>query len=68
MFPRPARMAYRPLDIHPRTVAGLPKALPATGRFMVLTATHRLAFIDGEVCDWTAGRRHRPLYIFEMVV
>ena len=36
------------------------------GKYLVLTRSHALAMIDGEVLDWTKGRRHRVVAIFKI--
>ncbi len=36
------------------------------GRYIVQVRGHVAAVVDGEVLDWTAGRRHRVLRIWEI--
>ncbi len=48
------------------TINQLKHELPKKGRFLVRTSSHILACVNGEVCDWTDGRRHRPKAIFEI--
>jgi hypothetical protein len=36
------------------------------GKYLVLTRSHALAMIDGEVLDWTKGRRHRVVAIYKI--
>lgn len=36
------------------------------GRWIVLTAGHAAAVVDGTVEDWTAGRRHRVIEVFRV--
>jgi hypothetical protein len=52
--------------IKARTVNQLKGTLPKTGRFLVRTSSHILACVNGEVMDWTDGRRHQPKEIFEI--
>jgi hypothetical protein len=40
--------------------------LPSEGRFLVLTRNHIVAVKDGEVLDWTEGRRHQALFAWEV--
>ena len=49
-----------------RTISTLEAQLPEKGRFLVQTRSHVLACVNGEVCDWTQGRRHQPKQIFEI--
>jgi hypothetical protein len=42
-----------------KTVKSLKKVLPAKGRFLIHTRGHLLAAVDGEIIDWTDGRKHR---------
>ena len=49
-----------------RTVNQLKANLPKKGRYLVRTSRHILACVDGKVCDWTDGRRHRPKEVFEI--
>ena len=50
-----------------KTVRHLPAALPK-GRWLVYTRGHILAVIDGEVMDWTEGRRHQPKIYWEVAL
>ena len=36
------------------------------GKFLVFTSGHMLALVDGEVLDWTEGRRHRVKYVIKI--
>lgn len=42
-----------------KTICSLKKKLPKKGRFLVRVRRHILAAVDGEIVDWTEGRRHR---------
>lgn len=48
-----------------KTVRTLERVAPP-GRFLVDTSTHVLAVIDGEIIDWTKGRLHRIIKLFEV--
>ncbi len=50
-----------------KTVRYLPAALPK-GRWLVYTRGHILAVVDGEVKDWTEGRRHQPKFAVEIAL
>lgn len=49
-----------------RTIGSLKKELPSKGRFLIRTYSHILACVNGEVCDWTDGRRHRIKETYEI--
>lgn len=51
-----------------KTVRHLPAVLPKRGRFLVYTRGHILAVVNGEVMDWTKGRRHRPKLAWEVAL
>ena len=42
-----------------KTICSLKKKLPKKGRFLVRVRGHILAAVDGNIVDWTEGRRHR---------
>jgi len=42
-----------------QTITTMGRELPKKGRFLVRIRRHILAVVDGEVLDWTEGRRHR---------
>lgn len=50
-----------------KTVNNLRGALPKRGIFIVYTARHVLCARNGEVHDWTDGRRHRVQEVYEIV-
>ena len=49
-----------------KTVVTLGRELPKKGRFLIRVSHHILAAVDGEILDWTAGRRHRIREIWEV--
>ena len=49
-----------------KTVTTLEKQLPKKGKFLVSTRGHILAAVDGKIIDWTQGRRHRVLKVWEI--
>lgn len=51
-----------------KTVRYLPRVLPRKGRYLVYTRGHILAVVDGEVMDWTEGRRHQPKLCWEVAL
>ena len=51
------------VNLHAKTVLTLERELPKKGRFLVWTKCHVLAAIDGEILDFTKGRRHRVKYV-----
>ena len=42
------------------------KALPPRGKYLIRTHTHIAAVVDGEMVDWTEGRRFRVAQIWEV--
>ena len=42
------------------------KALPPRGKYLIRTHTHIAAVVDGEMVDWTEGRRFRVVQIWEV--
>jgi len=40
--------------------------LPRKGRYLALTRNHIAAVKDGEVLDWTEGRRHQVIFTWEV--
>jgi len=49
-----------------KTVTTLEKQLPKKGKFLISTRGHILAAVDGKIIDWTQGRRHRVLTVWEI--
>jgi len=49
-----------------RTINQLKYDLPKKGRYLVRTSRHILACVDGKICDWTDGRRHRPKEFYQI--
>jgi hypothetical protein len=49
-----------------RTVRTLCRELPPTGRFLVKTRGHILGVVDREAIDWTRGRCHRVIHVWEV--
>jgi hypothetical protein len=49
-----------------KTVTTLERQLPKKGKFLVSTRGHILAAVDGKIIDWTQGRRHRVLRVWEI--
>jgi len=49
-----------------RTINQLKYDLPKKGRYLVRTSRHILACVDGKICDWTEGRRHRPKEFYQI--
>ena len=49
----------RTKEFEARTIVSLARELPRKGRFLIQTRGHILAAVDGEIMDWTKGRRHR---------
>lgn len=47
------------------TINRVPAALPK-GRWLVLCRKHILAVKDGEVLDWTEGRRHQARFAWQV--
>lgn len=50
-------------NYHARTIVTLGRELPKKGRFLVWVRGHILAAVDGEIVDWTKGRRHHIIGI-----
>lgn len=48
-----------------KTVRTVERVLPP-GRFLVVTSKHVLAAVDGEILDWTKGRLHRVIRLYEV--
>jgi len=48
------------------TVSTAPKWLPRRGVFVLVTARHVLTMVNGNVIDWSAGRKHRITNIYEV--
>ena len=51
-----------PIEFEGKTIKSL--RLPKDGRFLIVTRGHILAAINGKICDWTSGRKHRPKCIW----
>jgi len=49
-----------------KTIVSLGKELPKKGRYLVRTSGHILAAVDGEIMDWTKGRRHRIKQVYKV--
>ena len=49
-----------------KTVTTLERQLPKKGKFLISTRRHILAAVDGKIIDWTKGRRHRVLRVWEI--
>ena len=47
-------------------VSRIASRLPKKGRFLALTCNHIVAVVDGEVLDWTEGRRHQVKFTWEV--
>ncbi len=54
------------VEIEAKTVSSLKAKLPKKGRFLIRTRGHILAAVNGEILDWTAGRRHRIKEIYKV--
>jgi hypothetical protein len=39
----------------------------ASGRYICMVRGHVAALVNGEVIDWTAGRRHQIKEVYELV-
>jgi hypothetical protein len=50
-----------------KTVTTLANHLPSAGQYVAYTRGHMLAVDDGVVKDWTDGRRHRVIAVFQVV-
>jgi len=48
------------------TMATIGKAFPK-GRYLISVRGHMAAMVDGEILDWTAGRRHRVITLTEVI-
>lgn len=53
-------------EFEARTIVSLARELPRKGRYLIQTKGHILAAVDGEVIDWTKGRRHRIRHIHKV--
>ena len=49
-----------------KTVTSLERQLPKKGRFLIHTSGHVLAAVNGKIIDWTSGRRHRVVRVWEI--
>jgi len=49
-----------------KTIVTLGRELPKKGSFLIRVKQHILAAVDGEILDWTDGRRHRITEIWEV--
>ena len=50
-----------------KTPISAERHLPSTGGFIFRTRNHAIGARDGQVHDWTKGRRHRILSIMEVI-
>lgn len=55
-----------PVPIGMTTVNRIGTRYLRKGRYLVRTSRHILAVVNGEVMDWTDGRRHRPLEVYKI--
>lgn len=53
-------------DTGAKTVSTLHKYLEPNKRYLVRVRGHVLAYVNGSVEDWTEGRRHRVLMVWEV--
>lgn len=67
-------MAFRDLgyelekvDCQAKTVTTLTKHLPSVGQYIAYVRGHMLSVDDGIVKDWSDGRRHRILAVYQVV-
>jgi hypothetical protein len=60
------RCPIRDVTFRLRSVYGMDRKQIAERRFLVLTRNHILAVKDGEVQDWTEGRRHQARFAWEV--
>ncbi len=49
------------------TVSTITRKLPSKGTFIAYVSGHVLTIRDGVVMDWTEGRRHRIIGIYQVV-
>lgn len=54
------------LDVN-GTVSTITRKLPKLGTFIAYVRGHILTVRDGEVIDWSEGRRHRIISVYEVV-
>jgi len=58
---------YREVSkLTPRQVQKFPKAWVGKGDFIGITCNHALAICNGEVLDWSDGRRHQIKRLFRI--
>jgi hypothetical protein len=62
------RLGYKLVDwpVDSRTVRTVVKELPERGGFIISVSGHVAGFKDGQLVDWTEGRRHRVLQVFRV--
>lgn len=63
-------LGYKPVTIdglYKKQVKSVTKLLPSTGSFLVHVRGHVLAVRDGKVLDWSEGRGHRIIAVFQIV-
>lgn len=58
---------YNRRQLRGLSIKSIRNCLRRDTRYMVLTSRHILAVVDGVVEDWTEGRKHRPITVWEMV-
>lgn len=57
-----------PTDYSAKTMTTAPRDRRlANGRFICMVSGHVAAVVDGEVIDWTDGRRHRIKEVYQVV-
>lgn len=49
-----------------KTAITLPRELPSEGMFLVQMTGHVAAFINGELCDWTEGKRKKVKAVYRV--
>jgi hypothetical protein len=49
-----------------KTALTLARELPAKGLFLVEMTGHVAAFINGELCDWTEGKRKKIIAVYRI--
>jgi len=58
---------YRPKYLTPNSVRRFNSIWDKDRTFIALTTSHALTIRNGEVLDWTDGRKHRIVALFEVV-
>lgn len=59
-------ITFKKFNVSAKTVSRIERELPAHQRFVIKVRRHALSFREGMIQDWTQGRKHRIIDVYQV--